>query len=526
MDRFDYDDSSLLFAYGDRVILMRLSLLAAVTLLAACGTAGSVCGCDDSCDATLTCTSTTTTTTSAPTCAADPADGDVAPDCGIWVSATLGDDANPGTQDAPVKTLQRGVDLAGSGGRVYACAETYFDGVEIPAGVSLNGGWLCQNGWEVATKKQRATIAPVHDVIPVVLTAGDGTSILSDLVVRAADAQTAGGSSIALWAGDDSAAEIRRSLLEAGAGARGDDGKIGGSDPAANGVPGLPGAGACTAAIGAGGLAPVTTCDGLDASGGGIGGDGSDAFANSGGTGTPNLGGGIGGKGEQAAPQCTDGTNGAHGPDGEDGIGAAAGGTLTMSAFVGADGVEGKPGAHAQGGGGGGASYGGIGCGPFPKGGAGGGSGGSGGCGGRAGRGGGGGGASIALASRSSGVSLVSVQLVAKKGGVGGNGGSGQTGGNGGLPGKGGEGYASQQPINHGCNGGFGGNGGRGGNGGGGAGGPSIGIAHVVGAAPAQKDVTIEVGQGGEGGLGGVPDPALVGESGKAAQVLELGSGG
>ena len=71
------------------------------------------------------------------------------------------------------------------------------------------------------------------------------------------------------------------------------------------------------------------------------------------------------------------------------------------------------------------------------------------------------------------------------------------------------------------------GNGGRGGNGGGGAGGPSIGIAHLFGAAPAQKDVVIEVGQGGEGGLGGVPgEPSLVGEPGKSAQVLELGSGG
>lgn len=506
-------------------MLVRLSLLASVVLLAACGSVGSVCsGCDDGCEATLTCTDTTTSTTSsAPTCAADPVDGDVTPDCGIWVSATLGDDANPGTQDAPVKTLQRGVDLAGPSGNVYACAETYFEPVEIPAGVSLSGGWFCQDGWRLADKPdQRAAVAPVHDVVPITLTAGDGVSILSDLVARAADAQTAGGSSIALWAGDGSAAEIRRSLLEAGDGAKGTAGEHGGVQPAAAGAAGLPGAGACTATIGLGGLAPVTMCDGVPTSGG-VGGDGSDAFAHSGGDGLPALGGGTGGNGEDLSPACMPGLAGSDGPDGVDGAGGLAGGTLTSGAFVGVDGLEGKPGSRAQGGGGGGASFGGPGCGPFPKGGAGGGSGGAGGCGGKAGRGGGGGGASIALASRSANIVLEDVRLVAKKGGVGGNGGAGQAGGAGGLPGDGGSKYAGQPPVHAGCAGGFGGRGGLGGNGGGGAGGPSAGIAHLFGAAPAQKDVTIEIGAGGEGGLGGVPGASLQGATGEAAQVLQLG---
>ena len=356
------------------MILLRLSLLAAAALLTACGTTGTLCGCDDSCTATASCPDTTTTT--GPTCPADPDDGDVTPDCGIWASATLGDDSNPGTQEAPVRTLQRAVDLAGTDGSVYACAETYDTPVVIPSGVSLSGEWFCQNGW--SRTAARATIRPLHDVIPLTLVAGSGTSTISGVVAVAADAANPGESSIAVLADVDAAAELRRVEARAGDGAPGADGANGGVQPATAGASGAAGFGACSADIGMGGLAPSVTCDD-GVSIGGVGGDGSDSAAQGGGDGLPDLGAGNGGKGEAAAPVCTGGTNGEDGMPGQDGVGALAGGTLAASGYVGPAGASGTPGTRAQGGGGGGASYGKAAGGVLPHGGAGGGARGAGG---------------------------------------------------------------------------------------------------------------------------------------------------
>jgi hypothetical protein len=506
-------------SYPGKVIIVKISAFLASAVLVGCGVTGT-CGCNDDCDVTASCTSTTPTID----CPADPADGEVRPGCGIWVSASQGDDSNPGTQEAPVKTLQRGVDVAAAGlGRVYACAETYDVPVTIPTGVSLHGGWYCQKGWSRAPAGTRAAIAPAHDAIPLRLVGGgEGASLVTDFVARAADASTPGGSSIAAWAEPDAVAELLRVELRAGPGAAGTDGKHGGVQPATGGTPGFGGMQACTADIGLGGEAPVTECEDGTVSTGGEGGDGAEGFAQSGGAGTPDLGGGMGGVGEDAAPACSSGVNGTAGTDGVDGTGALAGGSLTAEGYIGPGGVSGSAGARAQGGGGGGASYGKAGCGVAPHGGAGGGSGGAGGCGGRPGAGGGGGGASIALVSRSPSVRVTESRLVAAAGGRGGAGGAGQLGGLGGLPGLGGNFYPGNPPVNQGCAGGTGGSGGRGGNGGGGAGGPSAAIAHAFGAAPAQDGVEIVVGQGGDGGLGGSPMGGA-GADGAAVQVLALG---
>jgi hypothetical protein len=486
--------------------LARLSL-AALAFTIGCGTAPVICGCQDDCDQTASCDPP-------PECSATSA----TPDCGIWVSATKGNDDNPGTQAEPVRTLQRGVDLAGPIGRVYACAETYDAPVTIPSGVSLHGGWACQQTWEPTD--QRAAIRPLHDVVPLRIVAGAGDSLVTDITARAGDAMSPGGSSIAAWVEVDAVVEMRDVELVAGDGAPGAAGEHGGVMPATYGASGVAGDGACTMDIGQGGLVPVTMCDDGPTAGG-SGGDGSELVALAGGAGTPDLGGGSGGLGEDTTPNCTGGNDGAAGMDGTDGIGADAGGTLTASGYVGAAGTSGTAGTRAQGGGGGGASYGNSGCGLLPHGGAGGGSGGAGGCGGRAGKGGGGGGASIALVSRSSGVRLVGVRLVAAAGGVGGTGGTGQVGGLGGLPGLGGAQYSGPPPVHAGCSGGFGGQGGNGGNGGGGAGGPSAAIVHAFGAAPAQDGVEMIIGAGGDGGLGGNPMGGA-GQAGQAANVLEL----
>src|SRR5690242_10282192 len=57
-------------------------------------------------------------------CPEDPADGPVLPECGVWVSIGNGHDDADGTQDAPVASLTRAIELAEKGpGRVYACDE-------------------------------------------------------------------------------------------------------------------------------------------------------------------------------------------------------------------------------------------------------------------------------------------------------------------------------------------------------------------------------------------------------------------
>ena len=68
-----------------------------------------------------------------PVCVADPASEQAEDDCGIFVSSSMGDDANPGTSELPVQTFQRAISLAQSGPlRVYACAEVFREAVRIP----------------------------------------------------------------------------------------------------------------------------------------------------------------------------------------------------------------------------------------------------------------------------------------------------------------------------------------------------------------------------------------------------------
>ncbi|MCB9487943.1 MAG: putative metal-binding motif-containing protein [Deltaproteobacteria bacterium] len=62
-------------------------------------------------------------------------------DNGIFVDGDSGSNANPGTMEEPVKTVQKGIDLAeGDTERVYIAAEEYDEDVQV-AGVALYGGY-------------------------------------------------------------------------------------------------------------------------------------------------------------------------------------------------------------------------------------------------------------------------------------------------------------------------------------------------------------------------------------------------
>ena len=486
--------------------LLRSATVSLTLAVLGCGTTAGVCGCNpEACTQTHTCDSKP----AVPECVADPASGTAEDGCGVFVSASLGDDASLGTREQPVRTLGVALSLAQSGSmRVYACAEVFPEAVTVPSGVEVWGGLDCARDWIYVGADRPTVLAPEPDLIPLQVKAGAGISTLADLRLEAADASMPGGSLIAMLVHPDAAVEMRRSELYAGDGAAGAPGQKGGDGPATGGTSGWTGGPACSADVVPGGPAVVTSCDDGDTVGG-EGGDGNVSGGVSGLDGQPEpepnpMGFGHGGAGETSGLQCIEGAGGLNGEDGAHAEGARGAGWITLDGWKGERGGHGGHGRPGQGGGGGGGSRGGtFYCGlgaDIPKGGASGGSGGGGGCGGKGGTGGGSGGASIGLVSFSGDVSLFATSIVTGNGGDGGNGGFAQLGGAQGLAGLGG---ASAGGSHAGCDGGKGGAGGNGGYGGGGLGGPSIGVAHLVGQPAALHGSAVQVGTPGKGGPGG-----------------------
>jgi hypothetical protein len=447
-------------------------------------------------------------------CPEDPSDGEVREECGVWVSATHGDDTNAGTQTAPFKTIAAAIEAAKIGTkRIYACGEEYLEAVALPAGVSLFGGfWGCSGPgrWFYEEKAARAIISGPPDVPALTLQEGVETSLLAEIVVKAPDAKEPGGSSIAVFALDDAKADVRRSRFQAGNGADGADADPDNHNalPAQDGADGHPGFDACQMNPAVGGAPTFVVCEDGSSSTGGEGGKGSDMSPTDGAPGFPQdpnqPGQGAGGKAENGLA-CTAGIGGAQGQKGVDGLGGFADGRLTKDGrYIGADGGDGKAGTPGQGGGGGGGALGtAMFCGLMPPGGGSGGSGGSGGCGGRGGKGGQAGGSSFGIAARGTGISLDHVDIETAKGGNGGKGGGLQPGGMGGSPGPGGMGVGGFNGLKAACGGGIGGPGGNGGNGGGGRGGHSILVAEAQGANVKLGVVTKVYGKEGGGGDGG-----------------------
>ncbi|MDI1447195.1 hypothetical protein [Polyangium sp. 6x1] len=431
-------------------------------------------------------------------------------ECAFFVDGLKGDDNGPGTEAKAYKTLAVAIEAARrSKARVYACGD-YAERVEVPAGVSIFGGFDCQDvEWRYdASRKARINpSAPASpDEVPASLKiAGGNTTQLEDLRIEAANATLPGGSAIAVLV-DSAIVKFARTELIAGSGAAGDQGvtptdDIGPADPDDATIRGNNGQNACMGGAGGntGGAAKANPLCGEST--GGKGGNGQEASGDAGGDGIPapnpnpsNKG--IGGLGDMGQG-CDLGEPGANGTSGNDGVGAVEEGTLDATkGYIGASGQQGKKGTVGQGGGGGGGSKGKTSC--F---GASGGSGGAGGCGGNGGLGGMPGGSSIAIASIGATLSFNAVDITTGAGGRGGDGGFGQAGGAGGNGGNGGNG-ASGPATPLGCRGGKGGNGGIGGNGGGGRGGHSIGIAYKGGNV-SDAGVVIITGTPGAGGLGG-----------------------
>ncbi|AUX24894.1 PGRS family protein [Sorangium cellulosum] len=468
----------------------------------------------------------------------------VGDECGVFVSSSLGDDTGAGAKATPMKTLAAAIErIRGENApvRIYACAEELAEAVELPAGVNLYGGLDCKRGW-AWTGDAKTTIFAGPDQVALAVRGAEGTTHIEDVLVKAADAQTEGASSIAVLV-DGATVELVRSELVAGNGADGAPGAPGAEPvapadpvpPAQAGAAGNGGVNACSDldetpgpdAILIGGAAVENACDGEN-SAGGKGGDGGITNGSDGEAGVMGTAGqaGIGQPETGGAWECLPGSGlgnpGSRGEDGGSGTGASGMGTLSAtSGYVGVSGGAGTAGKPGQGGGGGGGAKGLANCGGGqPGAGASGGSGGAGGCGGKPGQGGGAGGASIALASVDATVTLTDCRLQAGRGGKGGAGGAAQLGGTGGNGGTGGTASGFSQNA---CNGGQGGKGGNGGPGGGGLGGPSFAIA-FRGAPVAQVgNIELTPGTPGEGGPGGNDNIAQnAGATGAAAPEQEL----
>jgi hypothetical protein len=448
-------------------------------------------------------------------------------ECGVFVRLA-GDDLAAGTKSKPFATIARAIEVAKAlpARRIYVCAESFAESLDIPSGIEIYGGLNCAGAWTYSGK--RTTIAPQADLVPLRFIRENSQKIhLEDVDARAADAEQPGGSSIAAIA-DAVPLELVRSELFAGAGAPGEDGitpegEVSPTSPNDVEIAGKTGNNACMGG-GLGNVGPTGTMNPYcPVSISGSGGTGQETMGGNGGDGQPLPDPnpskfGAGGVGAVSASGCQYGQKGQTGDEGTPGSGANKPtdlGSIDLAGYAGVNGTDGSIGTPGQGGGGGGAAKGKAGC--Y---GAAGGSGGAGGCGGKGGTGGRAGGSSIALISVGATLLFTDVKLTASDAGEGGEGGEGQLGGVGGLGGMGGVPGAAGSGTIAACGGADGGFGGNGGKGGGGHGGHSIGIAWKTLAPTALPAGSITIGNAGNGGVG--MDPDGNGAAGTAAEVLEI----
>ncbi|WP_437648377.1 hypothetical protein [Sorangium sp. So ce362] len=425
--------------------------------------------------------------------------------CGVFVNGPFfgGDDANPGTKDRPVRSIQRGIELARTGrGRVFVTSDGFDESVTLPSGVDIFGGFQ-PLGWErlagdttkIGPRSGARIALTVEPARASDTGAADGVSTIDHVT-------TSSTAPIGILVRSNTAVEIARSEIRATYGWAGRAGEEWpGMNVAATGPDGLYGGDACSAATVPGGPAVVSPCDGGTPS---IGGKGGDGLANGAGDGddgqpitTSDPSDGRGGDGDVPGTNCEDGFFGIFGAQGTVGATGEGIGRITETGWEGDKAGDGGRGMPGQGGGGGGGRRGGLAvCGVASKGGAGGGSGGAGGCGGRGGRGGGNGHPTIGIVALHARVTVRDSVIATLDAGQGGAGGPPELGGEGGRGAPGGavgDGTWS-------CGGGSGGLGGDGGYGGPGRGGDSIGIAYLDEDQLTLEGVTYELGPPGKGG--------------------------
>lgn len=414
--------------------------------------------------------------------------------CGPIFVSPAGSDENPGSIEAPMKSLGAAI-LAAKAltpvRSVYVSnSGTYAESLVFQDGVSVHGGYDHTNGWSRSDFK-----SPVLGGSTAAWVSGFTKPTMIDrLSITAAPGVASGGNSIGLVIRNNSAPLTLNLLsITSGVGQPGNSGAhIGDGDSGNDGASGFNGSCDGAGPGGAGG----PPADLPLSSRGGMGGRGGSEGAYPGLRGNAGIGPnpGLGGAGGSGGNPGRDGAAGGKGGSGAPGVPGAGGTGFGVPGSSGTDGGDGS-------GGGGGGGGGGQGCFFCDDGqGNGGGGGASGGLGGRGGTGGDAGGSSYAILSVGSELILAGPQLTT---GVGANGGDGGAGGTAGLGGMGGPGAQScTNEVGAGGRGGDGGDGAAGGHGGGGSGGNSIALLEEAGASSTLANGTLTVGAAGLGGRG------------------------
>jgi hypothetical protein len=267
-------------------------------------------------------------------------------DNALYVDAARGLDANPGTRQAPMASLQAAVQRAVPGQTVRMAGGVYPQTVALRSGITIMGGY---NG---ATWQRDASPTFVGTGTRAVTGENVTGVTLDGLILQAADATIAGESSIALNLNNSSVVVLGGRIV-AGRGANGGTG--------GNGVVGAAGA------DGAAGRLPVACLPGVTISGGAgassavgrAGGTGGFGSTVDGGDGARGQGpGGTGGAGGDAlggiGRNGRSGSAGAPGARGQDGRGGIEFGVAVGAGYRTADGDAGTSGQNGTGGGGGG----------------------------------------------------------------------------------------------------------------------------------------------------------------------------
>ncbi|WP_437713340.1 hypothetical protein WMF45_46560 [Sorangium sp. So ce448] len=442
--------------------------------------------------------------------------------CGVFVHSMFGDDANPGSQDKPVLTLQRAIEIARNGrGRVFFCTHM-IGSVTVPSGVDLIGSFNCLDGtWERLAEGSYPVVQTLDDTVPITIEPArpDDTGA-EDGVTTIVGMRVSAGSEVAVFVRSGTEVEIIGSLILGSSSYKTEHGQDWSGPPVApRGVNGKGGEFGCTGEIVAGGAAVVSPCDEGPVSMGGKGGDGGVADGGDGEDGLPMpnsddpRGTGLRGRGDHGSGSCEDGQDGQSGARGADGAPGQGMGRITEAGWIGGKAGDGATGEPGHGGGGGGGRRGSLAiCEKANLAGPPGGGGGSGGCGGKGGEGGDNATPSIGILALHAKVTVRDSEVATVYPLGAGRGGAPQVGGN---PGFGAAGAYWPDGSGRACDGGDGGYGGWGGYGGGGRGGDSIGIAYLDEDQLVLENVTFDLGEPSEGGMGNPNDPSTWGERGK-----------
>ena len=138
-------------------------------------------------------------------------------DCAYFVGGSKANDSNTGGETDPFATLGAAINAAKTKkARVYLCGSV-AERVDIPAGVSVFGGFDCTAEEWKYDAAQRATISPTAPDADTafqssVRIAGTGKTSLEDINIIAANAEIAGGSSIAVIVSDGTVNFVRTNL--------------------------------------------------------------------------------------------------------------------------------------------------------------------------------------------------------------------------------------------------------------------------------------------------------------------------